>query len=453
MGCGVGARERLPLSLQQESYFGPDAVEAQNLAATFRLEGPVDPAALQAATVRFLARHEGLRFRLATDGQEPAQLIAAPGEIIPEPIAVSPGQVWERVSEAQLTPLDLHGEGPLRMRLYRIGPDDHVLSMTVHPAALDAWSLGIITRELWMLYYGECSQARDGHPGLPDLPLSFSDYVRGQHAAGPGLTALQRDCHLQQLGDMSRLRLPWHRAEQPSRLWPGQAFALDPALVGNISRAARNINVTLAAVLLAGFQLALGMAGGAATEVRAGSLSFIYLGRDQAGTQGMAAAMARRVPLRFELTPATPLSDFIKLTMQAWATAIGNSGAPYSSARLTREVGGRLDVLEPVFNLRVSRGAGGARADSPDHRPSLRVGPAKGVRPRPIPMWSQFGAAALFALVTLGGRPQVTPVYDPRQVPESTVQTIFGNYQHVLRVIAEGDLSLTVGQLSVTALT
>jgi hypothetical protein len=443
----------LPLSLEQESFFGLDPVVAPPMAVTFRLEGPVDLAALQAASFLLLQRHEGLRFRVAGDGPQPAQVIVAPDEIIPEPTAVSSGQVWEQVNEAQRTPLDLCGEGPLRIRLYRTGPDDHVLSMIVHPAALDAWGFGIITRELWTLYDGGRSQAR---ADLPDLPLSFSDHVRGQHATGSRLTVLQRDTHLRQLADMSQLRLPWHRGEQPSTLWPGQAFALDPALVGKISRVARETHVTTAAILLAGFQLALGMAAGAGA--RAGSLSYIFLGRDRPDTQGMAAAMARRVPLRFEMTPSARLRDFIQLTMQTWATAIGNSGPPYSSARLTREAGGRLDALEPVFNLRVPPNAAGARAAAgangagaaagADHGPRLRITPAEGTRPRPVPMWPQFGGTALFALVTLGVKPVVTPIYDPSQVPESTVRAIFGHYEHVIHVIAEGEPLLTVGQLN-----
>ena len=453
-GDGASASP-LPLSLEQESFFGPDPVVAPSMAVTFRLEGPVDLAALQVASFLLLQRHEGLRFRVATDGPEPAQVIAAPDEIIPEPAAVSPGQVWERVDEAQRTPLDLHGEGPLRIRLYRTGPDDHVLSMIVHPAALDAWGLGIITRELWTLYERVHSQAQ---ADLPDLPLSFSDHVRKQHATGSRLTAPQRDTHLRQLADMSQLRLPWHRGEQPSTLWPGQAFALDPALVGKISRVAREIHVTTAAILLAGFQLALGMAAGTGAGARAGSLSYIFLGRDRPDMQGMAAAMARRVPLRFEMIPSVRLRDFIQLTMQTWATAIGNSGPPYSSARLTREAGGRLDALEPVFNLRVppnaagpnaaGANAAGANAARPDHGPRLRIAPAEGARPRPVPMWPQFGGTALFALVTFGVKPVVTPIYDPLQVPESTVRAIFGNYEHVIHVIAEGEPLLTVGQLN-----
>jgi len=354
------------------------------------------------------------------------------------------------VDEAHQAPLDLHGEGPLRIRLYRIAPDDHVLSMTVHPAALDAWGAGIITRELWALYEG----LRSGKGAdLPRLPLSFSDHVREQHAAGSRLTGLQRDSYLAPLGELGRLALPWCRGEQPPRLWSGPAFALEPPVARSFLEAAKDIQVTMPAIFLAGFQLALGMAAGAGS----GSLSCIYAGRDRAGTEGMAAALARRVPLRFEMNPSGRLADFIQQTMRAWSVAVGSSGPPYSSARLMQEAGGRIDALEPVFNLRAAGQAAGPRAGrprvgQPDHRPSLRIGQVEGLPPRPVPMWSQFGGAALFALVTLGRRPTATAIYDPLQVPESAVQAIFGNYEHVIRVIAQGEHFLTISRLTASCM-
>jgi hypothetical protein len=178
----------------------------------------------------------------------------------------------------------------------------------------------------------------------------------------------------------------------------------------------------------------------------------------------MAAAMARRVPIRFSCAPGTPLGDFVRHAMIDWASAIAHSGPPYSAARLVQAAGGPLDVIEPVFNLRVPQqmgpnggqasdasGASGASEASEASWP--RVEWTDGPRPRPVPMWPQFGRAALFALVTLGSHPAVTAVYDPQTIPEQAVQAVFGAYEHVIRVLSGDPGRLTVGELAAAAMT
>jgi Condensation domain len=443
----------LPLSLEQESFFGPDPVTSPNLGHAWRLQGPLDLAALQNAMSSLLERHEGLRFRLVGD-HEPAQLIAPPGHIALEPVAARLDELREQLCETHQVPLDLYSEGPLRVRLYRLAADDHVLSMALHPATLDAWGSGIMTRELWALYEGlHSGKGAD----LPDLPLTFSDHVRRQHESGPRLTGKQRDTYLAPLEEMSRSTLPRRPSEGPASLWNGPAFVLEPPEAQKLLEAAKNIQVTIPAIFLAGFQLALGMFAG----VSAGSLSCIYAGRDAGGTGGIAAAFARRVPLGFQINTSLSLAEFIWETMRAWSVAVGNSGPPYSAARLMQEAGGRIGALEPVFNLRAGGSAPRPRAGQPgtrpsrtglpENQPSLRVVQMQGLPPRPVPMWSQFGSAALFALVMLGARPTVVAVVDPVQVPEPVVRAIFGSYENVIRAVAKGDHFMTISQLGASS--
>jgi hypothetical protein len=445
----------LPYSLEQESFFGPDPVASSNIGVTHRLDGPLDPAALSRAASALLARHEGLRFRV---GQANGQRIAAADPVRLDPVPVAEDHVWDRMDHDYRVPLDLVGEGPVRFRLYQCGAGVHYLATTVHPAALDAWGVGIVTRELWALYHGLTGDG--GGADLPVLPLSFTDHLRGQQAAGPALTGPQLERHLDRLTGLRRGSLPWRPpdgspppdgdpAETGLMLRP-EGFQLGGGMLAALARAARQLAITQAACFLAGFELALGIAAGA----EEGGLSCIYLGRDKAGSQPMAAAMARRIPLRFCLAPDTSLGDFCRLAMQDWASAIGDSGPPYSAARLVRAAGGPLRVLEPVFNLRVSRSDAADETDAEtqpgDARagaPQLRVERTEAPNPRPVPMWPQFGRAALFALVTLDAEPEVAAVYDPRSVPAQVVQSVFRAYQAVLRVLAGDPAGLSVGDL------
>jgi hypothetical protein len=225
-----------------------------------------------------------------------------------------------------------------------------------------------------------------------------------------------------------------------------EAFRLSPGMLADLSRTARNLQVTLAACFLAGFELALSLAAGCDD----GALSCIYVGRDKPAAFGMATAMARRVPIGFEIAPGIRLGEFTQQAMQGWAAAIGCSDPPYSAARLVRAAGGPADGLEPVFNLRVpsqDRAAGADDDRSPDGACWPEVEWLESPRPRAVPMWPQFGRAALFALVTLGAQPAVAAVYDPVAVPGRTVRQVFSTYRKVLRAQAEGPCSVPVSQL------
>jgi hypothetical protein len=437
----------LPLSLEQESFFGPYPVESPNIGITHRLCGPLDLDLMQAAISLVLERHEGLRIRITTDAQAPALRIVDSSEVALEPMRASAARLWERIGEIHGSPLDLSSEGPIRFRIQQLDRENHILTMTIHPATLDAWGGGIVSRELLAIYEGLRSKYGSR---LEDLPLSFSDHVRKQRQAGPQLTSAQRDYYRSQLGDLKRIALPWESSGEQPALFTHEVFTLERETMQRISRVARDIMVTTAAIFLAGFEMSLGLASG--TEK--GGLSYIYFGREDAATMGMAAAMARRVPLRYEMAPTTRISDFIQQAMQDWAGSIGRSGPPYSSGRLLREVAGPLHAIEPVFNLRVRGSVAKEKtptADRPIDADALKIEWLQPPGPRPVPMWPQFGSSAFFALITMGSAPVVTAIYDRREIAASTARAIFGAYEMVLHTIADGDLRQTIAKLRAAA--
>lgn len=439
----------LPFSLEQESFFGTYPVTAANTTPTYRVDGALDVGALRAAVHLLKQRHEALRFRITPRGRPSGQVIAPPERTGLETAQVSPQRLWEHVDEAHSVPLDLAGEGPVRFRLYRTTPQQHFLCTTIHSAALDAWGVGIVNRELWDLY----DHVRSGSPADPAMPLyTFTDHIRRQQAAGGKLTAPQRYYFREQVAGLAALSLSFPLPVPPKAadargiatpvLLADEQFTVDAASVDRIARLARERGVTTAAIFLAGFELGLCFAAGADS----GGLSCVYIGRERPETQGMAAALARRVPLRFEVAASDRLGDFIERAMLGWALAVSKSGPPYSSARLVQEIGGRAGAFEPVFNFRVfgtsARRAPGTRPN----RPSVQR--VQEPCPRAMPMWSQFGEAALFALVSHGKPLTVTAIYDPRQVPAVNVKTVFAAYEHVMQNLgADSGVSVTIGRL------
>src|SRR5262249_44967533 len=71
-------------------------------------------------------------------------------------------------------PFDL-GRGPLlRAQVARLGDGDHVVSLTLHHIVSDGWSLGVLLREVTLLY--GAALARLPSP-LPPLPVQYADYA------------------------------------------------------------------------------------------------------------------------------------------------------------------------------------------------------------------------------------------------------------------------------------
>jgi amino acid adenylation domain-containing protein len=123
-----------------------------------RLAGPLDVPALRAALDGLAERHEVLRTRYPDTGGEPAAVVDAPG---PVPLrradlrhaADLPRAVADQVA-ADRRALDLAGGPVFRAALLAVGPDAHVLVLTTHHIATDAWSEALLLDELRRGYAG-----------------------------------------------------------------------------------------------------------------------------------------------------------------------------------------------------------------------------------------------------------------------------------------------------------
>src|SRR5207344_2826102 len=77
------------------------------------------------------------------------------------------------VKEDRQRPFDL-ARGPLlRVTLFRLGPEDHVLLLTLHHIVSDGWSMGVLCRELSVLY--EAFSTGNLSP-LTDLSIQYADF-------------------------------------------------------------------------------------------------------------------------------------------------------------------------------------------------------------------------------------------------------------------------------------
>ncbi|MEW5931733.1 MAG: amino acid adenylation domain-containing protein, partial [Gemmatimonadota bacterium] len=186
----------LPLSFSQERLWFMDRMEPvnahHNIAFALRLEGALDTRALRGALAGIVRRHESLRTVFREVDGRPAQVVLPPAGLrlpcvdlgaLPEPAREA---AMQGLALAEMRrPTDLEA-GPLaRTTLVRMGPEHHALVLMIHHSVADAWSFGVLYRELGALY---SARVRGEPPPLAPLPVQYGDYAAWQRARLTGDT-------------------------------------------------------------------------------------------------------------------------------------------------------------------------------------------------------------------------------------------------------------------------
>ncbi|MFH8368350.1 MupA/Atu3671 family FMN-dependent luciferase-like monooxygenase [Streptomyces sp. NPDC018031] len=184
----------LPLSWGQQRMWVmaemlPDSgAAAYNLSGRVTLEGRVDERtvdALRRALDELVRRHEALRTVVRVgDGQPVAEVVRDCAVELPEHRPADGETVAELAAAEARRPFDLGTAPLLRARLVHEGPQRAHLLLSVHHISSDAWSLGVLYRELAALYRGFAGEAEPDPDGtvteLPRLTVGYPDYAAWQ---------------------------------------------------------------------------------------------------------------------------------------------------------------------------------------------------------------------------------------------------------------------------------
>ncbi|WP_395698644.1 amino acid adenylation domain-containing protein [Methylocella sp.] len=145
-----------------------------------RLRGRLDASALRRAFDAAATRHEILRTRFCEDaGGTLSQIVDPPGpcDFAQADLAAAADPEAALAQAARETieaPFDLEKGPLLRLRLLRLGEDDHALVMALHHAVCDGWSLEILGREVSEAY----AAFAGGHAFEAPVPsIQFADWA------------------------------------------------------------------------------------------------------------------------------------------------------------------------------------------------------------------------------------------------------------------------------------
>ncbi|MFF7338399.1 amino acid adenylation domain-containing protein [Streptomyces sp. NPDC008163] len=289
---------------QQRSWFMNQLRPTFNQPAAIEIEGDLDLQALGRVLDALVERHEALRSTFELRDGTPVQIIRPPSGV-PLPVVdlrTAPDvreAVRRAAHEESRKPFDLTRDLLLRATILRTSEERHVILLTMHHITMDAWSMGVLIREIGTLYE---NFTRGGPATLPPLAFQYADYAawEREQLRGDRLDGLL-DYWRRTLGSTpARLELPVDRPHPESQAFAGAAHdvVLPASLAARVNSMAEQEGCTVFMVLLAATQALLHRLTGQQDLVMGSTIA----NRTQAGTEALVGCFVNTVALRTDLS-------------------------------------------------------------------------------------------------------------------------------------------------------
>jgi amino acid adenylation domain-containing protein len=336
----------LPLSFAQQRLWFLDQWEPESAAYllpyAWRLIGSLDIEALTASLEQLMARHETLRTSFSVVEGQPVQVIAPAGPVAVPLVDLSAlagsaqaAECHRRIQAEAEQPFDLRAGSLLRTQLLRLGPEEHVLLLTLHHIITDGWSMGLFWQELSAGYAAAVTgQARV----LPPLPIQYADFAVWQRQWLQGEVLQQQVRYWQeQLADLTPLALPTDAPRPARQTYRGASltFSLPPAVVQGLTALSHQEGVTLFMTLLAAFQVVLAKYTGQ-EDIAVGSP---IANRMQTELEGLIGFFVNTLVLRTRLTGPLSFRHLLLRVRETCLDAYSHQDVPFEKL---------VEVLQPV---------------------------------------------------------------------------------------------------------
>ncbi|MFL6200615.1 MAG: condensation domain-containing protein, partial [Thermoanaerobaculia bacterium] len=342
-----------PLSFPQQRLWFLDRLQPgraiYNVPIALRLDGPLDPAALERSLDGAIRRQEALRTRFVEVDGQPWQEVLPPSPFpLPEadlsalPPETRAGELIRLGREEALRPFDLSQAPLLRALLVRLDGEERALLLTLHHIVSDAWSDEILGRELSALYAGR---------PLPALPVRYADFARWQRRWPEAFLAAQLEHWKRQLDGLATLELPTDRPRPPVQTFRGGAvaFTVPGELTSALRALARLGGATLFMALLAAWQALLGRLAGQ-TDVAVGTP---VANRGRSETEGLVGFFVNMLALRADLSGDPTFEELLARVRRAALDAYAHPELPFE--RIVDELRPERDLSrQPLVQVMIA---------------------------------------------------------------------------------------------------
>ncbi|MFD7257552.1 amino acid adenylation domain-containing protein [Streptomyces sp. NPDC059874] len=348
----------VPLSYAQRRLWFLDRLEngsaGYHLPYALHLRGALDRVALEEALADVVARHESLRTRFPEEAGLPHQEVLDPAHARPELATVELGadELDAALAAAAARPFDLARDIPLRAELFVLGPEEHVLLLTVHHIAADGWSMVPLGRDLAEAY---AARSEGRVPRLRALPVQYADYalwqreLLGSESDPQGLAGAQLAFWKEALaGAPDLLELPTDRPRPAVASHRGATHAFTvPAEVGLRIRAlARETRTTPFMVLQAGLAALLSRLGAGEDIPLGGAVA----GRQDEALDELVGFFVNTLVLRTDVSGDPSFRELLGRVREWDLAAFAHQDVPFE--RVVDAVGpDRSQARHPLFQV------------------------------------------------------------------------------------------------------
>jgi amino acid adenylation domain-containing protein len=347
-----------PLSFSQRRLWFLDRLEpgskAYNIPLSWRISGALDAGALKRSLDEVRARHAILRTAYRLEGPEPRQFIQPVSEIpwgvtdLSSQAAADRDREWRTQANAFASrPFNLAGGEVIRAHLWRLSAGEHVLVISQHHIASDAWSSSILFREMSLAY--QAIVAGRG-PELPELAIQYADFAAWQQetftpTAMESLLRYWKD-HLQ--GAPPVLELPTDRPRPPVQRPVGRVvdFRIPRGVADQLRSLAQEEGATLFMMLAAAFNALLHRY----SRQRDIVLGTPVAGRARTELERLLGFFVNTLPLRTNLSGDPTFVELLARVKEATLGALAHAEMPFE--RLVEELSPARDQsYAPLFQV------------------------------------------------------------------------------------------------------
>ncbi|MFO0757919.1 MAG: amino acid adenylation domain-containing protein [Byssovorax sp.] len=344
---------RLPLSFAQERLWLSENLKFDALrhvvAVAFRLRGPLDRDRLDRSLRAVADRHESLRTTFSSELGIPFQVVHPSLPRAHEEVDLSAldaagrdAEIARRKAREYSAPFDLAKGPPWRSALLVLGPEEHVLLVTMSHLVSDATSI-----QRWLVELSACYEhGGRAPPELTPLPIQPAD-----------LAVWSRACL--SLGMLDADRAYWREAlggapppvEIPAdgRRGPGDSGGWIAARVpSDTLLRLRALAQDAAGSLFSAFLAVLGQLLAELTGDGAVSIGVLSSGRNEIEAEPLIGLFLNAVPVRFRA--ALGFAETLRQGQIALQDALAHSALPFE--RIVAEVGAvRQPRRNPLFDV------------------------------------------------------------------------------------------------------
>uniref|UniRef100_UPI00209BE581 non-ribosomal peptide synthetase n=1 Tax=Rhodococcus erythropolis TaxID=1833 RepID=UPI00209BE581 len=338
---------RIPLSLAQQrmwflNRFEP-ASAVNNVPAAIRISGALDVAALNAAVIDVVGRHESLRTLYPDVDGVGYQEVRDVRDVVVDlsPVSITEDRLAAGVAELATAGFDVTSEVPLRVKLFKVGDSEYVLVFVVHHISTDGFSMGPLTRDVMVAYE---ARTRASVPAWTPLPVQYADYslwqreVLGSEDDPQSVIAQQIAFWSGALADLpEQLDLPGDRPrpEVASGRGAEVEFEIDAALHKAVNSIAHSSNSTPFMVVHAALAVVLSRLS-ATTDIAIGTP---IAGRGEAQLDDVIGMFVNTLVLRTEVDPSMSFAELLASAREVDLQAFAHADVPFERI---------VEALDPV---------------------------------------------------------------------------------------------------------